>query len=77
LKQQRDKLKQYQKRIELSLEKDREIAKKLLASGRKEFVSVALFFRRPLIRLSSLQEGQDAAEEKEVSGEAANKYVNI
>ncbi|XP_050075546.1 charged multivesicular body protein 6 [Anopheles maculipalpis] len=36
LKQQRDKLKQYQKRIELSLEKDRELAKKCLANGRKE-----------------------------------------
>uniref|UniRef100_U5EZK4 Putative autotransporter adhesin n=1 Tax=Corethrella appendiculata TaxID=1370023 RepID=U5EZK4_9DIPT len=36
LKQQRDKLKQYQKRIELSLIKDREIAKKCLATGRKE-----------------------------------------
>ncbi|XP_058060732.1 charged multivesicular body protein 6 [Anopheles bellator] len=36
LKQQRDKLKQYQKRIEISLEKDRELAKKCLASGRKD-----------------------------------------
>lgn len=36
LKQQRDKLKQYQKRIELSLEKDRLLAKKCLATGRKE-----------------------------------------
>ncbi|KAJ6643977.1 Charged multivesicular body protein 6 [Pseudolycoriella hygida] len=36
LKQQRDKLKQYQKRIELSLEKDRELAKKCLATGRKD-----------------------------------------
>ncbi|ETN61215.1 charged multivesicular body protein 6-A [Anopheles darlingi] len=36
LKQQRDKLKQYQKRIELSLEKDRELAKQCLASGRKD-----------------------------------------
>ncbi|XP_055609153.1 charged multivesicular body protein 6 [Uranotaenia lowii] len=36
LKQQRDKLKQYQKRIELELEKDREMAKKCLATGRKE-----------------------------------------
>lgn len=36
LKQQRDKLKQYQKRIELSLVKDRELAKKCLATGRKE-----------------------------------------
>lgn len=37
MKQQRDKLKQYQKRIELSLEKDRELAKKCLAGGRKEY----------------------------------------
>lgn len=36
LKHQRDKLKQYQKRIELSLVKDREIARKCLQSGRKE-----------------------------------------
>lgn len=36
MKQQRDKLKQYQKRIELSLGKDRELAKKCLATGRKE-----------------------------------------
>lgn len=36
LKQQRDKLKQYQKRIEKSLEKDRELARKCLQTGRKE-----------------------------------------
>ncbi|KAK0178621.1 hypothetical protein PV327_007497 [Microctonus hyperodae] len=36
LKQTRDKIKQYQKRIEQSIEKDREIAKKLLQNGRKE-----------------------------------------
>lgn len=36
MKQQRDKLKLYQKRIEQSLEKDRELAKKCLATGRKE-----------------------------------------
>lgn len=36
LKQQRDKLKLYQKRIELQLEKDREMAKKCLSTGRKE-----------------------------------------
>ncbi|XP_026473631.1 charged multivesicular body protein 6-like [Ctenocephalides felis] len=36
LKQQRDKLKQFQKRIELSLEKDRELAKKCLLNGRKD-----------------------------------------
>uniref|UniRef100_A0A1A9UGN7 Uncharacterized protein n=1 Tax=Glossina austeni TaxID=7395 RepID=A0A1A9UGN7_GLOAU len=33
---QHDLLKRYQKRIELSLEKDRQLAKKCLASGRKE-----------------------------------------
>ncbi|XP_037958629.1 charged multivesicular body protein 6-A [Teleopsis dalmanni] len=36
LKQQRDKLQQYQKRIELQLEKDRELARKCLQMGRKE-----------------------------------------
>lgn len=36
LKQQRDKLKQYQKRIEQTLDKDRELAKKLLRNGQKE-----------------------------------------
>ena len=36
LKKQRDKLKQYQKRIELVLEKDRQLAKKLLSDGKKE-----------------------------------------
>lgn len=36
LKQQRDKLKQYQKRIEIALNKDRELARKCLATGRKE-----------------------------------------
>ena len=36
LKQTRDKLKQYQKRIELNIEKDRELAKKLIKNDRKE-----------------------------------------
>uniref|UniRef100_A0A6M2DQP6 Putative vacuolar protein sorting 20 isoform a tabanus bromius n=1 Tax=Xenopsylla cheopis TaxID=163159 RepID=A0A6M2DQP6_XENCH len=36
LKQQRDKLKQYQKRIELSLEKDKQLAKQCLSNGRKD-----------------------------------------
>ena len=36
LKQQRDKLKQYQKRITLQLEKERHLAKQLLKDGRKE-----------------------------------------
>ncbi|KAK7939770.1 hypothetical protein WMY93_003096 [Mugilogobius chulae] len=36
LKQQRDKLKQYQKRITLQLEKERHLAKKLIKDGKKE-----------------------------------------
>lgn len=36
LKQQRDKLKQYQKRITLQLEKEKLLAKQLLKDGRKE-----------------------------------------
>ncbi|KAF7705538.1 charged multivesicular body protein 6 [Silurus meridionalis] len=36
LKQQRDKLKQYQKRITLQLEKERQLAKQLLKDGKKE-----------------------------------------
>ncbi|XP_059613946.1 charged multivesicular body protein 6-A [Phlebotomus argentipes] len=46
LKQQRDKLKQYQKRIELSLEKDRELAKKCLNTGRKERAKLLLRKKR-------------------------------
>ncbi|XP_053966830.1 charged multivesicular body protein 6-A [Anastrepha ludens] len=42
LKQQRDKLKQYQKRIELQLEKDRELAKKCLQTGRRERAKLLL-----------------------------------
>ncbi|XP_065369328.1 charged multivesicular body protein 6-A [Calliphora vicina] len=42
LKQQRDRLKQYQKRIELSLEKDRQLAKKCLSQGRKERAKLLL-----------------------------------
>lgn len=36
LKQQRDKIKQYQKRIEQSLEKDRELAINCLNKGQRE-----------------------------------------
>lgn len=36
LKQQRDKVKQYQRRVEQGLERDRLLARKLLAAGRKE-----------------------------------------
>lgn len=36
LKQQRDKLKQYQKKIELNLERDRQLAKRLLGDGKRD-----------------------------------------
>lgn len=42
LKQQRDKLKQYQKRIELNLEKDRQLAKTLLTNGKRERAKLLL-----------------------------------
>ncbi|ALC42003.1 Vps20 [Drosophila busckii] len=42
LKQQRDRLKQYQKRIELQLENDRLLAKKCLLQGRKDRAKLLL-----------------------------------
>lgn len=42
LKQQRDKLKQYQKRIEVNLERDRQLAKKLLDDGKRERAKLLL-----------------------------------
>ncbi|KAG7302476.1 hypothetical protein JYU34_012385 [Plutella xylostella] len=42
LKQQRDKLKQYQKKIELNLEKDRLLAKKLLEEGKRDRAKLLL-----------------------------------
>merc|ERR1712141_852044 len=50
LKRQRDKLQQYQKRIETSLEKDRELAKKLLKDGKKDRAKL-------LLRKKKYQEG--------------------
>lgn len=42
LKQQRDKLKQYQKKIEINLERDRQLAKKLLAENKRERAKLLL-----------------------------------
>ncbi|KAF9414859.1 hypothetical protein HW555_007328 [Spodoptera exigua] len=42
LKQQRDKLKQYQKKIELNLERDRQLAKKLLDEGKRDRAKLLL-----------------------------------
>lgn len=53
LKQQRDKLKMYQKKIEMQLEKDRLIAKQLLSSGRKE--RAKLMLRKKKFQESLLQ----------------------
>merc|ERR1711935_1299910 len=50
LKRQRDKLQQYQKKIETSLEKDRELAKKLLKDGKKDRAKL-------LLRKKKYQEG--------------------
>lgn len=46
LKQQRDKLKQYQKKIELNLEKDRQMAKKLLNDGKRDKAKLLLRKKR-------------------------------
>lgn len=46
LKQQRDKLKQYQKKIQLNLEKERQLAKKLLQEGKKNKAKLLLKKKR-------------------------------
>ncbi|XP_067914512.1 charged multivesicular body protein 6 [Heterodontus francisci] len=46
LKQQRDKLKQYQKRIAIQLEKERELARQLLHGGKKEKAKLLLKKKR-------------------------------
>ncbi|GLV42824.1 Vacuolar protein sorting 20 [Carabus blaptoides fortunei] len=46
LKSQRDKLKQYQKRIELGLASDRQLAKRLLADGKKDRAKLLLRKKR-------------------------------
>ncbi|XP_032822863.2 charged multivesicular body protein 6 [Petromyzon marinus] len=46
LKQQRDKLRQYQKRIALQLEKERELARKLLRDGKKDKAKLLLKKKR-------------------------------
>lgn len=46
LKQQRDKLKQYQKKIELNLERDRQLARKLLDEGKRDKAKLLLRKKR-------------------------------
>jgi charged multivesicular body protein 6 len=63
LKQQRDKLKLYQRRIELSLESDRELAKKLLNKGQKE--RAKLLLRKKRYQESILQKTDNQLENME------------
>lgn len=58
LKQQRDKLKQYQKRIELTLASDRELAKKLLTKGQKDRALLLLKKKRYQEQLLVKTDGQ-------------------
>ncbi|KAJ8013475.1 hypothetical protein DPEC_G00030180 [Dallia pectoralis] len=58
LKQQRDKLKQYQKRISLQLEKERNLAKQLLKDGKKEKALLLLKKKRYQDQLLDKTENQ-------------------
>ncbi|XP_034050379.1 charged multivesicular body protein 6 [Thalassophryne amazonica] len=58
LKQQRDKLRQYQKRINLQLEKERLLAKQLLKNGKKEKALVLLKKKRYQDQLLDKTESQ-------------------
>ncbi|XP_053707871.1 charged multivesicular body protein 6-like [Synchiropus splendidus] len=58
LKQQRDKLKQYQKKINLQLEKERQLAKDLLKNGKKEKALLLLKKKRYQDQLLDKTENQ-------------------
>ncbi|KAF5299410.1 hypothetical protein FQA39_LY11556 [Lamprigera yunnana] len=58
LKQQRDKLKTYQKRIELALARDRELARSLLTDGRKDRAIILLRKKRYQEQLLVRTDGQ-------------------
>ncbi|XP_046855725.1 LOW QUALITY PROTEIN: charged multivesicular body protein 6-A-like [Xenia sp. Carnegie-2017] len=58
LKQQRDKLKQYQKKIQLNLEKERQVAKELLKNGKKEKAMSLLKKKRLQEQLLNQTDGQ-------------------
>ncbi|XP_046998448.1 charged multivesicular body protein 6-A isoform X1 [Schistocerca americana] len=58
LKQQRDKLKQYQKRVESMLEKDRLLARKLLQDGKKERAKLILRKKKFQEQLLEKTDGQ-------------------
>lgn len=58
LKQQRDKLKQYQKKIERRLESDRELARKLITKGQKDRAKLLLRKKRYQEQLLQKTDGQ-------------------
>ncbi|KAM8786680.1 charged multivesicular body protein 6 [Rhynchonycteris naso] len=58
LKQQRDKLKQYQKRVMQQLEREREVARRLLRDGRKEQAKLLLKKKRYQEQLLDKTENQ-------------------
>uniref|UniRef100_A0A8C0H1T2 Charged multivesicular body protein 6 n=1 Tax=Chelonoidis abingdonii TaxID=106734 RepID=A0A8C0H1T2_CHEAB len=58
LKQQRDKLKQYQKRITLNLERERSVARQLLRDGKKEKAKLLLKKKRYQEQLLDKTENQ-------------------
>uniref|UniRef100_T1J1H5 Charged multivesicular body protein 6 n=1 Tax=Strigamia maritima TaxID=126957 RepID=T1J1H5_STRMM len=58
LKQQRDKLKQYQRKITLTLEKEREIARSLLKDGKKDRAKLILKKKRYQEQILSRTDGQ-------------------
>ncbi|GFG36882.1 hypothetical protein Cfor_04653, partial [Coptotermes formosanus] len=58
LKQQRDKIKQYQRRIEQTLEKDRQLARKLLQDGKKDRAKLLLRKKRFQEQILQKADGQ-------------------
>lgn len=58
LKQQRDKIKQYQKKILVSLENERQLARKLLHEGRKEKAKLLLKKKRFMEQMLEKTDGQ-------------------
>lgn len=58
LKQQRDKIKQYQKRIEQTLERDRQLARKLLQDGKKDRAKLLLRKKRYQEQILQKTDGQ-------------------
>lgn len=58
LKQQRDKIKQYQKKILVSLENERQLARKLLHDGRKEKAKLLLKKKRFMEQMLEKTDGQ-------------------